>query len=73
MRSKKDNKLHAWTARVGSKGQIVIPKQAREIFSIEPGDNIIILGDERRGLVIMNGESATKILMSIEEDLEDKE
>ncbi|AWN18954.1 MULTISPECIES: AbrB/MazE/SpoVT family DNA-binding domain-containing protein [Streptococcus] len=73
MRSKRDNKLHAWTARVGSKGQIVIPKQAREIFSIEPGDNIIILGDERRGLVIMNGESATKILMSIEEDLEDKE
>ncbi len=72
MRSKRDNKLHAWTARVGSKGQIVIPKQAREIFSIEPGDNIIILGDERRGLVIMNGESATKILMSIEEDLEDK-
>ncbi|WP_019776469.1 AbrB/MazE/SpoVT family DNA-binding domain-containing protein [Streptococcus sobrinus] len=73
MRSKRDNKLHAWTARVGSKGQIVIPKQARKIFSIEPGDNIIILGDERRGLVIMNGESATKILMSIEEDLEDKE
>ena len=73
MRSKRDNKLHAWTAGVGSKGQIVIPKQAREIFSIEPGDNIIILGDERRGLVIMNGESATKILMSIEEDLEDKE
>lgn len=73
MRSKRDNKLHAWTARVGSKGQIVIPKQARETFSIEPGDNIIILGDERRGLVIMNGESATKILMSIEEDLEDKE
>lgn len=73
MRSKKDNKLHAWTARVGSKGQIVIPKQAREIFSIEPGDNIIILGDERRGLAIMNGESATKILMNIEEDLEDEE
>lgn len=73
MRSKKDNKLHAWTARVSSKGQIVIPKQAREIFSIEPGDNIIILGDERRGLAIMNGESATKILMNIEEDLEDEE
>ena len=34
MKSKKDKKLHAWTAKVGTKGQIVIPKEAREIFSI---------------------------------------
>ncbi len=72
MRSKKNHKLHAWTAKVGSKGQIVIPKEAREIFSIEPGDNLLILGDERRGLAIMNGDSATKILMNIQEDLEDE-
>ncbi len=73
MRSKKDNKLHAWTAKVGSKGQIVIPKEAREIFSIEPGDNLLILGDERKGLAIMSGDSATKILMNIQKDLEDEE
>ena len=73
MRSKKDGKLHAWTAKVGTKGQIVIPKEAREIFSIETGDNLLILGDERRGLAILNGDSATKILMSIQGDLSDED
>ena len=73
MKSKKDGKLHAWTAKVGSKGQIVIPKEARKIFSIETGDNLLILGDERRGLAILNGDSATKILMSIQGDLSDED
>lgn len=43
---------YAWTATVGEKGQIVIPKQAREIFDIKPGDTIIILGDKERGIAI---------------------
>ena len=42
--------LYAWTATVGEKGQIVIPKQARDIFNIKPGDTLLILGDEKRGL-----------------------
>lgn len=43
---------YAWTVTVGEKGQIVIPKQARELFGIQPGDNLILLGDEARGLAI---------------------
>ena len=43
---------YAWTATVGEKGQIVIPKQAREVFHIQPGDTLIILGDESKGLAI---------------------
>lgn len=43
---------YAWTATVGEKGQIVIPKQAREIFGIKPGDTLLILGDEERGIAI---------------------
>ena len=43
---------HAWTATVGSKGQIVIPREARELFGIEPVDTLLILGDEKRGLAI---------------------
>ena len=73
MKSKKDGKLHAWTAKVGSKGQIVIPKEARKIFSIETGDNLLILGDERRGLAIMNGDVATKVLMNIQGDLSEED
>ena len=42
----------AWTATVGEKGQIVIPKQAREIFGIKPGDVLLLLGDKERGIAI---------------------
>lgn len=42
----------AWTVTVGEKGQIVIPKQAREVFGISPGDTLVLLGDEKRGLAI---------------------
>lgn len=43
---------YAWTATVGEKGQIVIPKQARDIFQIQPGDTLLLLGDEERGIAI---------------------
>lgn len=43
---------YAWTVTVGEKGQIVIPKQARDIFDIKPGDTLVLLGDEARGLAI---------------------
>ena len=42
----------AWTALVGAKGQIVIPKEARDMFNIRPGDTLVILGDVERGLAI---------------------
>ena len=43
---------YAWTATVGEKGQIVIPKQARDVFGIKPGDTLLLLGDEDRGIAI---------------------
>lgn len=42
----------AASAKVGEKGQIVIPKEMREMFSIVPGDTIILLADEKRGIAI---------------------
>lgn len=48
----KTNGKYAWTVTVGRKGQIVIPRQAREIFGIKPGDNLILLGEENRGIAI---------------------
>lgn len=49
---KKPEGKFAWTVTVGEKGQIVIPKQAREVFGIKPGDNLVLLGDTKRGLAI---------------------
>ena len=43
---------YAWSAKVGEKGQIVIPKEMREMFGIRPGDTIILLADKKRGIAI---------------------
>ena len=40
------------TAKVGEKGQIVIPKEARKIFGIEAGDTLLIIGDEKNGIIV---------------------
>lgn len=44
------------TAKVGEKGQIVIPKEARKIFGIEAGDTLLILGDEKNGIIVSKPE-----------------
>ena len=43
---------YAWMATVGEKGQIVIPKDARTLFCIQPGDTLLILGDEQTGIIV---------------------
>lgn len=43
---------YAWTVKVGEKGQFVIPKEARDVFGIQPGDTLIVLGDIERGIAI---------------------
>lgn len=43
---------YAWTVKVGEKGQFVIPKEAREVFGISPGDTLIVLADEKKGIAI---------------------
>ena len=43
---------YAWSVTVGAKGQIVIPKEARELFGIEPGDTLLLLGDRTMGIAI---------------------
>ncbi|HHT39325.1 MAG TPA: AbrB/MazE/SpoVT family DNA-binding domain-containing protein, partial [Acholeplasmataceae bacterium] len=46
-------------------GQIVIPKQAREIFDIKPGDNLIILADVEKGMAIPPKSQVSTILNNI--------
>lgn len=44
------------TVTVGERGQIVIPKQARELFDIEAGDVLLVLGDEGQGLAVLKAD-----------------
>ena len=59
---------YAWTATVGEKGQIVIPKQARELFGIKPGDTLLLLGDEQRGIAIPPKGAFSEIFRAVFEE-----
>lgn len=50
---------------VGDKGQIVIPVKARKIFQIQPGDALIVLGDEKQGLALMKQSDLLAMLDAI--------
>ena len=50
--------------KVGEKGQIVIPKEARQMFDINPGDSVLVLCDKKRGIAIIKADMV--------EDLTDK-
>ena len=53
------------TAKVGDRGQIVIPKEARELFNIHPGDTLLILGEKETGLIISRPEVLSDIANKI--------
>jgi len=40
------------SVKVGAKGQIVIPKEARDLFGIKPGDTLMLLADSKKGIAI---------------------
>lgn len=60
------------TVKVGEKGQIVIPKKAREIFGIQPGDDLVLLGDEEQGLAMIRAEDFMKKVAQLEDLLDRK-
>ena len=51
----KDGKYIFGVVKVGDKGQIVIPKDARKVYGIKPGDALILLGDEK-GMAMLKTE-----------------
>lgn len=61
--------------KVGEKGQIVIPKEAREMFGIAPGDTIVVAADEKRGIALLSGRLMDKFMdraMQFEMGVEEK-
>ena len=46
------NNKYIWSTKIGEKGQIVIPKEARDIFNFKKGDTLLLFGDTERGIAI---------------------
>ena len=62
--SEKDGKYIFGVVKVGDKGQIVIPKEARKVYDIKPGDALLLLGD-KNGMALVK----TEIFQSAIDDI----
>ena len=62
---------YAWMVKIGEKGQFVIPKEARELFDFNPGDEILVLGDKKRGIAILPKAKQVETIKQIFSEIED--
>ena len=62
---KKPKGKNAWSVKIGEKGQFVIPKEARDMLGIKPGDTIFVLGDEEKGIAIPPKATMNKMISMI--------
>lgn len=62
---------YAWMVKIGEKGQFVIPKEARELFELHPGDEILVLGDTERGIAILPKTKQQDFVKHIFSDIEE--
>ena len=62
---------YAWMVKIGEKGQFVIPKEARELFDLQPGDEILVLGDTQRGIAILPKAKQQDYVKQIFSDIEE--
>jgi len=53
------------SVKVGERGQVVIPKEARDIFDIRPGDILLVLGDVERGIALVKADALQEFARQI--------
>lgn len=58
---------------VGDKGQIVIPKRARKIFHIQPGDRLVVLGDEAQGIAMIKADDMLGFMNGMQQAMKEQE
>lgn len=63
--AKKPDGKFIGSVKVGTKGQIVLPKEIRDIFGIEPGDTLVILADRKKGIALERSGIFNKIANAI--------
>lgn len=58
----KDERYFMSSVRLGPKGQIVIPKEARAMFGLETGDTLVLLADKKKGIALQTTDKLNPLL-----------
>ena len=58
----KDERYFMGSVKIGPKGQIVIPKEARAMFGLEPGDTLVLLADKKKGIALQTTDKLNPLL-----------
>ena len=58
----KDERYFMSSVKIGPKGQIVIPQEARDMFGLQPGDTLVLLADKKKGLALQTAEKLNPML-----------
>lgn len=72
----KQTKPYITVVKIGTKGQIVIPKQARDMFELKPGDSLVLFAHREKGMALASTETLTaitKTIFPIKDSVEKKE
>ena len=69
----KDERYFMSSVKIGPKGQIVIPKDARDMFGLEPGDTLVLLADKKKGIALQTADKLNPLLRSAFDALPDEE
>ena len=51
-----DNERFIVSVKVGPKGQVTIPKEARKMFDIKEGDTLMVMGDRNKGIALLKAD-----------------
>lgn len=69
---KKEERYYMSSVKIGPKGQIVIPKEARAMFGLEPGDTLVLLADKKKGIALQTVEKLHPHLQNVFADLQEE-
>ena len=61
------------SVKIGPKGQIVIPKEARDMFGLQPGDTLVLLADKKKGIALQTADKLNPLLRTAFAALPDEE
>ena len=69
----KDERYYMSSVKIGPKGQIVIPKEARDMFGLQPGDALVLLAGKKKGIALQTADKLNPLLRMAFAALPDEE